>query len=551
MTYKSSSKSLDELGATNLKNSVEMTISFIDSLNKEVEKGTLTLEEAQEKVKVAVIGEKKADGKREINPNLNLGENGYVFILDPNGIQVADPYAEGENLWDLKDLSGEKVVQKMIETGNDGGGYTYYDWYLPDSKETDKKITYSKTDPNWGWTVNGSTYMTDFNQPATHLLQLVLLIIGITLLAGTFIVWIFANSIAKPVNKVSKQMGYLANGDLTHDPLEIKSQDEIGNLARAMNEMQSQLKEIIYSVSVATETITSQSEEFSQSANEVKEGGEQIAGTMQELATAAEMQADSATTLNEKMDELNGRIFEANQHGKSVEIASASVLKMAEDGSGLMDKSVDQMENIHHKVNVAVKNVRDLNEETRKISKLVSVIEDIAAQTNLLSLNAAIEAARAGEHGKGFAVVASEVRKLAEQVTSSVGEITTIVNHILQNADRTVDSLESSYVEVENGTKQIETTGRTFGEITQSVSDMVQKIQGISENLKELTNKSGEMSKAIEDVAAVSEEAAAGVEQTAASAEQSSSSMEEIANGAVELATLAESLNNQVRKFRL
>lgn len=550
--YQKSKTGLDDLGATNLKNSVEMTILLIEALNKEVEKGDLSLEEAQENVKVSILGEKNTDGTRPLNPNLELGKNGYIFVLNQKGIDIAHPSMEGTDTWNSVDSNGVKFVQKIIDIGNNGGGFTFYEWPLPNTKnQIEPKVTYSKVDPHWGWVVSGSTYMMDFNQPAKETLNLVLLVIGVSLFLGVFIIWLFANNISRPLNMVSGQMNHLANGNLTLEPLPIKSKDEIGQLGHAMNQMQKGLKEMIQNVSNASETITTQSEEFTQSANEVRQGGEQIATTMQELSSGAESQAMSATALIEMMEDFNVKIEVSNKFGDEIEKTSDSVLIMTGEGRVLMDQSVTQMESIHQKVTIAVENVKGLNSHTKEISKLIQVIQEIADQTNLLALNAAIEAARAGEQGKGFAVVAAEVKKLAEQVSDSVGGITNIVDRILLGSDDAVNSLQSSYDEVENGTKHIKVTGQTFGTINESVIEMVGKVQNISRNLRVLRDYSVEMNKSIEEVAAVAEESAAGVEQTAASTEQSSSSMEEIALGADELASLATRLNEQVNKFKL
>lgn len=552
LAYQKSKTSLDDLGETNLKNSVEMTILLIEALNKEVEKGDLSLEEAQENVKVSILGEKNTDGTRPLNPNLELGKNGYIFVLNQKGIDIAHPSLEGTDTWDSVDSNGVKFVQKIIDIGNNGGGFTFYEWPLPNTKDQiEPKVTYSKVDPYWGWVVSGSTYMMDFNQPARETLNIVLLVIGVSLFLGVFIIWLFANNISRPLNIVSGQMDHLANGNLTLEPLPIKSKDEIGQLGHAMNQMQMGLKEMIQNVSNASETITTQSEEFTQSANEVRQGGEQIATTMQELSSGAESQAMSATALIEMMEDFNVKIEVSNKFGEEIERTSDSVLIMTGEGRVLMDQSVTQMESIHQKVTIAVENVQGLNSHTKEISKLIQVIQEIADQTNLLALNAAIEAARAGEQGKGFAVVAAEVKKLAEQVSDSVGGITNIVDRILLGSVDAVNSLQSSYDEVENGTKHIKVTGQTFGAINESVIEMVGKTQNISRNLRVLTDYSVEMNKSIEEVAAVAEESAAGVEQTAASTQQSSSSMEEIALGAEALAYLATQLNEQVNKFKL
>ncbi|WP_062108406.1 methyl-accepting chemotaxis protein [Bacillus niameyensis] len=552
LAYQKSSSSLGDLGKTNLKNSVESTINSIAMLDREVKAGSLSLEEAQEQVKMAMLGEKDADGKRPINPYVDLGEYGYMFVLDDQGNLLAHPMMEGKNTWDSVDPNGVNSTQETIKTGANGGGFTYFSWPMPnDENQIEEKVSFSRKDPFWGWTIVASAYMLDFNQPANDVLYLVIFVTGLSLLLGAVIIWLFASGIAKPINHVSEHMNELANGNLAQEPLNIKSSDEVGELARALNQMQSNLREMIFNVSNATETITSQSEEFTQSASEVKEGGEQIAITMQELASGAESQANSATSLTEIMEDFTTKITDADRNGKEIEKTSSTVVTLTNDGKVLMEQSVSQMENIHEKVKDAVQNVKGLNNETQEISKLVRVIQEIAEQTNLLSLNAAIEAARAGEHGKGFAVVAAEVRKLAEQVSVSVGEITTIVGNILNGSELAVLSLESSFKEVESGTNQIKITGQTFETINSSVDQMVERIQNISINLKELTQSSGEMYKQVEEVAAVAEESAAGIEQAAASAQQSSSSMVEISNSADELATLAEKLNAQVNKFSL
>ncbi|WP_042347404.1 methyl-accepting chemotaxis protein [Bacillus massiliigorillae] len=550
--YQKSKNNLDALGITNLKNSVEMTIMLIDAVNLEVKKGNLPLEEAQEMVKVSILGEMRADGTRPNNKNINLGKNGYMYIVGKDGLDIANAETEGHNSWNDVDINGKKYVQELIKVGNNGGGLTYYEFPMPNNKnQIEPKVAYSKTDPNWNWTIVASTYLMDFNKPANKIMNFVLILIGITLLVGAFIIWIFASSMARPINKVTNHMDQLANGDLTGESLQIKSKDEIGQLANSMNQMQAALKEMIQNVSSASKTMNSQSEGFTQSANEVKEGGVQIASTMQELTSGAESQANSASALSEMMEHFNNRIIEANKNGDEVVRTSDMILLMAKEGRMLMEQSVNQMENIHQKVTMAVQKVEGLNGQTTEVAHLVQVIREIADQTNLLSLNAAIEAARAGDHGKGFAVVAEEVRKLAEQVSNSVGEITNIVERITYGSDEAVNSLQSTFEVVESGTNQIKVTGKTFGNINESVTDMVSKVQNISAHLNELEENSGEMNRAIEDVAAVAEEAAAGVQQAAASAQQSSSSMEEIAGGAAELAVLAEQLNSHVNQFKL
>jgi len=157
-SYQQSKTNLEMVGKENLKNSVEMTIVMIEQLNKEVQAGKIPLTEAQEKVKVAILGEKDAEGKRPINKNIKLGENGYIFIVDQEGKSIAHPSIEGSNVWEEQDSNGVKYIQDAIKVGNKGGGFVTYDWKMPDSEKLEQKEIYAETEPNWGWTISASTY---------------------------------------------------------------------------------------------------------------------------------------------------------------------------------------------------------------------------------------------------------------------------------------------------------------------------------------------------------------------------------------------------------
>ncbi|ARK21279.1 methyl-accepting chemotaxis protein [Sporosarcina ureae] len=382
-------------------------------------------------------------------------------------------------------------------------------------------------------------------------LVLVTTIVLLVILLSMAVALFTANSISKPLHTVMERMRLIAMGDLSSPPLETKLQDEIGQLIKSTNEMSSNTHNLLDEIHIVAQTVSSQSEELTQSAGEIKAGTAQIATTMEDLAYGTESQATNASSLSTSMENFVARIMDANENGTYIHQSSNEVLSMTNTGSEAMNTSSKQMKVIDQIVHDAVVNVEGLDKHTQNISQLVAVIQSIAAQTNLLALNAAIEAARAGEHGKGFAVVADEVRTLAEQSSESVTNITEIVNKIQSESSSVTNSLREGYKEVEEGTNQIERTGETFHKISASVTEMVTRIQTISNDLQNISETSQEMSGSIEEIAAITEESAAGVEQTAASSQQASSAMEEIASNSNELAQLAEELNNLVRKFTL
>jgi methyl-accepting chemotaxis protein len=362
---------------------------------------------------------------------------------------------------------------------------------------------------------------------------------------------VIPRNIAKPINILKERMDLLANGDLSNEPLEIKSQDEIGMLLDSSNRVNDSLKEMLNNISAVSEALSNQSNNLTQTSYEVKEGSNQIAVTMQALATGSETQVNITSELSSSMGAFTTEVKNANQSGEIVYDSSQKVLGLTKDGSKLMTSSINQMSIIDQIVKEAVEKVKGLDDQSQEISKLVGVIKAIAEQTNLLALNAAIEAARAGEHGKGFAVVADEVRKLAEQVSLSVTDITQIVNNIQNETKLVTSSLQGGYKEVESGKNQIVTTGHTFEEIERSLSEMANGVQFISRTLGTIATNSDGINNSISEIASVSEEAAAGIEETAASVEQSSGSMEEIANSATRLNDLANDLKQLINKFVL
>lgn len=379
------------------------------------------------------------------------------------------------------------------------------------------------------------------------LLGLSLLILIISIVTST----LFSIMITKPIITVMERMKRIAEGDLSSEPLEMKTADETGQLTIAANSMNDDMRKLLHSIHQVSESVTSQSEELSQSSNEVMESTEQVASTMQEIAVGAETQANNATDLSSNMNTFTNNIQEASEEGGQIQKSAEEVLVLTNNGAELMKKSMEQMHRIDEVVQGAVKKVKELDAHSEQISELVSVIQDILDQTNLLALNAAIEAARAGEYGQGFAVVAEEVRKLAEQSSSSVNNITEIVNNIQSKTSLVVSSLEDGYKDVAQGTEQIETTDETFREIRSSVMDMVDNIIRVSNNLTELAKNNVQMNQSIQEIAAISEESAAGVEETSASTEQTSSAMEQVAATSEDLSKMAEELNILVNKFKL
>ncbi|AUG58125.1 methyl-accepting chemotaxis protein [Acetivibrio saccincola] len=194
--------------------------------------------------------------------------------------------------------------------------------------------------------------------------------------------------------------------------------------------------------------------------------------------------------------------------------------------------------------------VFETNESANKIEKAGEMLKDIAAQTNMLALNASIEAARAGEAGKGFAVVAGEIRGLAEESGKVTNEILKIIQELSDKSKKAVVSIEQAADIVESQNKIVENTSKKFEGITNAIEIMKKELKALNESSEKMERKKEEMMDVISNLAAISQENAAGTQQASASVEEQTASIMEIAESTNFLAELANKMMVEIEKFK-
>ena len=382
--------------------------------------------------------------------------------------------------------------------------------------------------------------------------MIVTVVLGvIAILLSVIIARNTTNSITRPIREMKERLVAISKGDFSSEAMVIETEDELGDLAQAMNVTQDYLIYLIENVRNVSNTLRGSSNDLFVTGREVSQGSNQIAATMQELASGSELQANSASNLASEMDSFTDTTQETLEYGEEIFISSNQIVGQAKTGNDLMSQSNKQMSTINEVVQTAVSQMAHLNRQTDEISNLIDIINRIAKQTNLLALNASIEAARAGEQGRGFAVVADEVRELAEGVAQSVTEITSIVEEIQNNAELVSNSLEAVSKDVEVGTGQIKETDQTLAEITASIEGLQHQNKQMADNLNDISKRSGEMTILIDEIASISEESAAGVEETSASVEEINSSMEEVSQQSEDLVQVTESLEELINNVKL
>ncbi len=331
-------------------------------------------------------------------------------------------------------------------------------------------------------------------------------LVALAIWAITFsLAWVMGRSIVRPLRGLVRGM---ENSDLT-TRLPDHAQDEIGDVARVFNGYNARLQEVFRDIGQASSRIASGSLELSAAA-------EQMLRTAQDLAQRSDSQRRTGEATSRETQQLQSAVREVADHVRlSLEDADTAT-KVAHEGAERSQGAAGSM--------------ADIRESAERMGNAVRVIQDIARQTNLLSLNAAIEASKAGVHGRGFAVVAEEIRKLAERS---------------QVAAREIDALiQRSNAAVETGASTFEATLATLGELGDQIRRMASRTREIG----------GASERQAATASGVASQVGHAVEETmanAAASEQLSASVNQVARTAAELARVAEDLEKQVSRFKV
>ena len=308
----------------------------------------------------------------------------------------------------------------------------------------------------------------------------------------------------------------IATGDLRGD-LPPASRDEIGKLVSAVGDMQQSLR------SAMSDTLNS--------AGQILEASKSLNHAVGLINQSASIQSSAASAIAANVEELTVSINHVSDNtNEASRLANASD-NQAEQGNLAITALIGQINQVASVVRNAAEQIKDLKQESEKISSIVAVIRDIADQTNLLALNAAIEAARAGETGRGFAVVADEVRKLAERTAISTGEISNMVNAIQQSTGHVVGGVAQGVELADSSVELARQAGESIAQLRQTAQQVADVVREVDVSLREQSSASTDVAVKIEHIATQSEEASAIAHETskaASSMDQTAHRMQEI-----------------------
>ncbi len=326
-------------------------------------------------------------------------------------------------------------------------------------------------------------------------------------IAGMLVAYLVTRSVVKPLRSVVHRMDMIANGDgdLTQTVDESRS-DELGELARAFNHFVAKIAGVLRRVAQATDDVAT--------------GSSRIAAASTQFSAGIDEQSKQVNQIVAAVSELSASVGEVSQQADTVSGSAHQSGLLAGQGDEAVKKTISDIDGIRQSVQSVANIVTDLGRRGEEIGQIVSVINDIAEQTNLLALNAAIEAARAGEHGRGFAVVADEVRKLADRTTKATEEIGRSISLIRDQTTKAVGGIENGVKTVAAGTERARAAGDNMKAIVQNASQTAELVARIAAASKEQGSATEQIGRSTESVSRVVQENAKGATESAAAAEE-------------------------------
>lgn len=437
------------------------------------------------------------------------GKAEYVYVWSTSGVAVMHPirteWAGKNMLEEVRDGKGRYTIKDIVAVARtSGSGFVDTAFPRPGQTVAVDKLQYVMLFQPWDWVIGTGVYVDDVTTDFNRRLMVDLAIGGVMMAIIIGLGVLIARSVLRQIGgepaEAMALMERAAAGDLTVD-LRFAAN---GSMLEGLSRMLRAFRDMIGQISTGANTLTDTAERISHASGQV--------------AGAAHRQADSTSAMASAVEQMTVSINHISDSARETERDSAAASEMAEDGERKVANATSEMHMIERSVSTAAEQLRSLESRTGEISSITNVIKEIAAQTNLLALNAAIEAARAGEQGRGFAVVADEVRKLAERTSAATEEIGGMIGAIQGDTASAVNAMEQVLPQVENGVNLAQDAAQSLRDIREGAGKTLSRIRDVALATREQSVASNAIAQQVESIAQMVEETGASMQQTAQSA---------------------------------
>lgn len=376
-------------------------------------------------------------------------------------------------------------------------------------------------------------------------------IIAIVVLIAIIISFIMGRRLMRPLVKVSTIIEDVANGNIEADFSVVKeSNDEIGLIIEKMKELTQSLGSIVGKIRNSSDTMSSNSYELNDTSSQTLAANNEISKAVEDVAEGSTGMAASISKINENLLEMSNETKDINASVDEIKNQTVAV----QDSSKIMNDKIKSMQDSSHKMDEGIsaisKRIETVNTTVDKVSNIVSVIEEISSETNLLSLNASIEAARAGDAGKGFAVVAQEIRVLSDNTNTELENIKQIISSLVEECRYCV---QASGTIVEDNAKQkeeIKAVLDEFGSLDEQIQKTAEKADEIEELVTAMIELNDDITKSSNSLTDVSAANAAATEEMNANIEELNAMMNGVSEMAGQMNDESDGLKEALSFFR-
>ncbi len=381
---------------------------------------------------------------------------------------------------------------------------------------------------------------------ANYLLMAGIIAVVIIILLIIFVV----SRVIAPLAGITESIHAMSEGDFTID-IKPQSNDEIGVMSGKISEFIASMRSMLSSISEESEKLKQESETSDAVSRDMFDASQSQAEAMQQLNDTVDQLAIAVGDIAENATTLANVVSDTKDNSEKADVAMKETVKISQKGREDMEKLSHAMEGIQSANNQLVDSINEVGKASEEITNIVSMIAEIAEETNLLSLNASIEAARAGEAGKGFAVVATQIGKLAQTSSESATNISNLIGDVHRLIDEAVGQANASAESIEKNSELINVAVDTFDQIYSNIQASNECIEEMIRNVEKVNDVSTNVAAISEEQAASADEILATSQNMVEQAKNISRSSEDVANNSHELANTSDTLTAHVQQFKI